>query len=212
MSRALCLPASLRPFLSSLFPQGGRVARADMLASSAPYEYPQGVRDATVPQRGAGASALLWRGPPMCDRSSALRQYPPVWTGLWESGPSWPFLSPALLSATTAQVRCAQPPQRADCASHTSGPWVPVVLWAAPLLPRRRRALRPFDGGSSGERRRRVLAGESELRWSDASVRSACGSACTIAEGTTLLLDENMDVDSLTIRGTLRWDTSKDGK
>jgi hypothetical protein len=50
-------------------------------------------------------------------------------------------------------------------------------------------------------------------RWSQLQQLDGYGEAdhVTLANGQTLLLDVDMTVASLTVQGTLRWDTSKDG-
>jgi beta-glucanase (GH16 family) len=49
----------------------------------------------------------------------------------------------------------------------------------------------------------------STVYWS--TYASTCTSTCVIPAGTDLILDSSMDVTSLTIRGSLTWDTTKNG-
>jgi len=82
------------------------------------------------------------------------------------------------------------------------------------------------DAPTSAAASRRLLAGETALlagdsllagaeRWSSVRSRGGpCASAvgsCVIPAGESWLLDADMDVGSLTVEGTLRWDTSVDG-
>merc|ERR1740129_213901 len=63
-------------------------------------------------------------------------------------------------------------------------------------------------------KRARMHVARAQRSWSDqATLASVCpggtGSSCVIPEGTDVLLDTNMDVGSLTIRGKLTWDTRR---
>eukprot|EP00930_Biecheleria_cincta_P056436 TRINITY_DN42567_c0_g1_i1.p1 TRINITY_DN42567_c0_g1~~TRINITY_DN42567_c0_g1_i1.p1 ORF type:complete len:863 (-),score=115.76 TRINITY_DN42567_c0_g1_i1:230-2818(-) len=49
-------------------------------------------------------------------------------------------------------------------------------------------------------------------RWSSVDTARTCpGNRCTVPKGETWILDASMDVETLTVQGTLEWDTQKDG-
>eukprot|EP01004_Peranema_trichophorum_P005420 NODE_427_length_2770_cov_69.529278_g366_i0.p1 GENE.NODE_427_length_2770_cov_69.529278_g366_i0~~NODE_427_length_2770_cov_69.529278_g366_i0.p1 ORF type:complete len:825 (-),score=138.60 NODE_427_length_2770_cov_69.529278_g366_i0:239-2713(-) len=55
----------------------------------------------------------------------------------------------------------------------------------------------------------RKLHQSGEQKWS--AYRGQCGSRCVIPEGTTVIMDTDVDVESMTIRGVFRWDTTRSG-